>query len=642
MNDAHSHLVDLKNNHFARANFVLDCLDGKNKLQQLEAIRKKNAGLSDTDYLKNSSVSQQGKNLVESEVTLTRHKKEKMLKTKEVAKTITNQQAKKGQWLWPKQAFSVDGRFMAVVRADVKLPILTVNGEVIAIEQLGEQIMNRKARGQVLAWYGVKLKQGDNHLEIKGIDGRGKMLSLLKGIFKQPSKGVSIQIKPLKKVFVADGGKSTLPLQVTVFDKQGYPAVGDYFLTVKASDGTWLEPDLQDKIPGHQVKISNGQGKIHLRSSRQSGRIKIVVKADALEGEIEVTQKAHLRPLFVTGYLNIEAGSDGSKEGRAKIFMQGKVLKDTHLTLSFDSNKKSDTEHAAFIEEIDDSFYPLKGDASAQGHKARSRNKLFVKLEKNQHIILYGDYQTESFSSVDLAKVRRSLTGVKVNTEFFGNTRVQAHIAEESNRHVVEEFRGNGTASNYQLKNSRLIPHSEIIELLIRDRDNRGIVWYTETLKPMRDYSLDPVTGYLSFHRVIPSLDDKLNPVFIRVSYTQESGGGKYLIAGANIEHKVSEKVMVGASHNIDKHIDNGHRLSGLYLKYDDKEGGKLSVSTAHMSHDKSAESGSAYQIIADKSWSKESRSDLKIARADSDFSNSASGITAGRQEVKLSHTQKI
>ncbi len=637
LNDPRSYLIDLKKSHFSRADFLIDCLRPNQNISKiLTAITQENALLGDTDYLTTGLKKTKQKQSITNLLS-----KEKMPISKDVVKTITNQQAKKGVWLWPKSDINVDGRFMAIVRSDVKKPMLIVNGQVIAEEKLGEQIGNRIARGQVLAWYGVKLRTGKNTLEIKGVDGRGKMLSLLRKVFKRPSRGIKIQVTPLKETLVADGGKSILPLKITILDHQGYPAIGDYFLTVAASDGSWVEADLQNITAGHQIKINNGEGVIHLRSSRQTGKIKISVKADGLQGGTEIAQTAHLRPLFITGYLNLTAGTEGTRNGRANVFMQGKVFEDTHLTLSFDSDKQYDPKHSAFSQEVEDSFYPLLGDASQQRKKARSRNKLFIKLEQNQHNILYGDYQTESFSKNDLARVRRSLTGVQANTQF-GNSKIQAHIAEEQNTSVVEEFRGNGTALNYQLNNKRLIENSEIVELIIRDKDNRGLIRHSENLTAMKDYSLDTVTGYLSFHRVIPSFDEQLNPVFIRISYNQKSDGKKHLVAGANIEHKLSKEITLGGSVNLDQQKETGSQLGGAYLQYDAQDGSQFSLGVAQMKDNKTEQVGNAYQITASKNWSKQATTNLSIAQGDKNYRNPTGGVSTDRQEIKLTHNQII
>jgi hypothetical protein len=645
--DPRSYLIDLSTHSFSRADFVLDCLS-KDQEKELLAIRTKNATLPDMDFLAEAgfvaaanynanTVLNQSKNKPIKSPTSTQ---EKMLISKQVVKKTTYQQAKKGTWLWPKSDISTDGRFMVAIQSGVKKPILYVNDNAVSIEKMGEQLLNKKSRAQVLAWYGVNLKEGENTLEVRGRGPRGKMRVLTKRVFKRPSRGVKMTITPLKNVFVADGGQSILPLKISVLDKLGYPAIGDYFLTLEASEGTWLEPDLQDATKGHQVKISNGKGIIHLRSSSKTGQVKISVSADALRDEMQVMQTAYLRPLFVTGYLNVKATSGGYRDGRAKLFMKGKVFDDKHLTLSFDSDKSSNTDGSAFDNEIANSFYPLKGEASTHGFDAGSRAKLFAKLEKNKNSVLYGDYTTQAFSTDDLVQTTRALTGVMTHLEK-GKTKLQGYAAYERDTRVIEEFRGNGTATNYQLTNKQLVTLSEKVELVVRDKDNRGLVISTQILRRLSDYTLDAVTGYLSFHRVIPSLDENLNPVYIRVSYNQASNGEKVLVAGVRLERKLSEGIKVGASYQRDQHQEKGHRIGGVYLNSKLGKDTRLSVSAARMTHNNGDESGDAYKASMNKRWSDNASTDLQLARVDKGFNQSGS-VVADRQELKLTHQHAL
>jgi uncharacterized repeat protein (TIGR01451 family) len=644
--DPRSYIVDLSDSSFSRADFVLDCLP-KNQQKTLLAIKAKNATLPDMDFLAESGFEaaasyNANKVLKQSKDVKAVTKKSvenKMLISKQAVKKITYRQAKKGTWLWPKGDISTDGRFMVAIRSGVKNPVLYVNDNAVSIEKMGEQLLNKKSRGQVLAWYGVDLREGENNLEVRGRGPRGKMRILAKGVFKRPSRGVRIKITPLKDVFVADGGKSVLPLKINVLDKLGYPAIGDYFLTIEASEGTWLEPDLQDANKGHQVKISNGKKIVHLRSSNNTGRVKISVRADALQGKTEVMQTAYLRPLFVTGYLNIKATSGGYRNGRTKLFMQGKVFNDKHLILSFDSDKSSHTDSGAFESEIANSFYPLKGEASTHDFNARSRAKIFAKLEKNKNSVLYGDYSLKAFSADDLAQTQQSLTGVETHLEK-GKTKLQAYAAYERDSRVVEEFRGNGTAFNYQLKSQQLIADSELVELIVRDKNNLGLLISNTTLQRLSDYTLDAVTGYLSFHRVIPSLDENLNPVYIRVTYNRESNGKKVLVTGMQIEHKISNEAKAGASYHRDNNREKGYRVGGVYLDTRIGEDTALNMSAARMTHNNGDESGNAYKLSANKHWTDTATTDLELVRTDKGFTQGA-GV-ADRQEIKLTHQQEF
>ncbi len=649
--DPFSYFIDVSSGGYHRADFVAECLQGESAKAMLATITKSNAALRDTDFLNEAgthaalteNVDTQLEDATEKldDTSLIASESETMPVSKKAVKKITYQQGKQGTWLWPKGNISTDGRFMAVIRAGVKKPVLYVNDEAVSIENMGEQLGNKKSRAQLLAWYGVELEEGENHLMIKGLGPRGKMRVLAKQTFIKPSRGAEIKITPLQESLVADGGRSSLPIKISIFDKNGHPAIGDYFLTLLTSEGHWKGKDIQSGTEGHQIKISNGEKIVYLRSSSQTGKVHISVKADTLLGETDISQIAHLRPLLVTGYVNISATSGGRRYGRSKFFLKGKVWSDKHLTLSFDSDKPYEGSNGAYREALDKSYYPIHGDAALRGYEAKSRSKLFAKLEKGKRSILWGDYQTDTLTTPDLARVQRTLNGANINVDT-GKTQFQLFAAQEDNTHLTEEFRGNGTASNYRLDKQGLVPNSEVIELIIRDRENTGLVISSETLHRLIDYTLDPVTGYLTFHRVVPSLDNDVNPVYIRVSYDIESDGERYLVSGARVQRSLSDEVTVGGSYTHDAHAETGSDLAGAYLTYKPDTTTEITTSVAQMTHGHNDEKGNAYRLSARHAWSNQATSELIMGRTDKGFTNSNSGIIADRQEIKLTHTQKL
>ena len=82
--------------------------------------------------------------------------KEKMQDAKELVSGITADQAKQGTWLWPRSDMSLNGRFIAVVRAGID-PVLSVNGRPVSSSHIGERMVNRREKAQVVAWYGICL-----------------------------------------------------------------------------------------------------------------------------------------------------------------------------------------------------------------------------------------------------------------------------------------------------------------------------------------------------------------------------------------------------------------------------------------------------------------------------------------------------
>lgn len=592
----------------------------------------------------------------------------------QLAHGITSQQAITGTWLWPRGDTSLDGRFTVVVRAGVT-PLLFVNGKPVPESQVGERIENRSASAQIVAWYGVTLRAGLNRIEVRGVDSFGNTRILAQKQFKRPAMGSRMVLRARSDTLPADGGRTLLPIDINILDNNNYPAQGVHFVTLSvqgARDNLWVEEDLQSNEPGHQVRVENGRGIAHLRSSEFTGTMVIKAQANDMSAEMRVYQIAALRPLFGNGILELgmqssrltgegrlpTAQADGlddgtSTYGRLSMFLKGRTRGNAHLTLSYDSDKEEDSE---LLRDINpNAHYPIHGDASVRGYEAQSRSRLYARLERDRNSLMWGDYLTDANNEFDdLARVQRVLTGF--NSQFHGeNTRFSLFAARPDDNRGSEEFRGNGTSMLYRLSEAPIVAHSEVVERIVRDRQNPGLVLSTQRLTRFGDYVLDAISGQLSFDNPIAAFDSELNPVYIRVSYDLESGGSSHTVAGVRLQHKIAESLTSGISHTEDRNEENGHALSGAWLEYRPSDKTALSLAMANMRHEQNSESetggasvsgsGTAQRLSVEHRWGPEDserKTTLSLARADRQFTNSASGMAAGRQELRLDHRQNL
>ena len=585
--------------------------------------------------------------------------KSRKLDAEQIVSEITQAQARSGTWLWPQGDLSINGRFMAVVRAGID-PTLYVNDQPVPASHIGERMVNRREKAQVVAWYGIELDSGENKVEVKGKGPFGNQRVLASGVFKRPSTGTQIRLTPQSSSVPADGGRSTLPVKIEILDENGYPALGVYFITLDNTDGTWAEPDIQDSEPGRQIRIENGQRTVHYKSSGITGEVRIRASTAEYFDESVIHQSRESRPLFVSGF--VEAGgyfstesigdfsattdlgslsTTGRFDSRAALFIKGTIKKDYHLTLSYDSDKDSDEE---LLRDINpDLHYPLHGDASIRGFEAQSRSKLYVRVERNKNSILWGDFLTNPGSDKrDIARIQRTLTGLSGVFETGKNT-FKVFAAEEENRNLVEEIPGNGSALGYRLRQFPIVPNSETVELVTRSRLNVGLVLESVRLSRLGDYTVDDDTGFLTFSSVVPTLDADLNPVFIRISYDIENGGEDFIVSGASFDRKVNDRLSIGASISNDDNPQNGTTLVGIYGDYELGKKTRLSVSVA-VSDSREFGNGEAHTVYLDHIWSEGdgSRTSFRHARADSDFSNVNSAVSVGRTETSLSHLQRL
>ncbi len=573
----------------------------------------------------------------------------------EMASRITAEQAKQGTWLWPETEFSTDGRFMAVVRAGAS-PQLMVNGVEVSDAQLGERIGNRRERAELVAWYGIQLKPGLNEVKVVGKDNFGNVRTLASGMFKRPAAGVSIRLRTKQDTLPADGGRTMLPIDVVINDANGYPANGVYFVTLDTTAGDFLEPDLQANVPGVQVRIDNGRGKIHIRSSELSGRLQVTARSGNMQTALQLVQVAAARPLLGAGLIelggrwsslsaqddraDLESGFETTT--RAAVFLKGRVKKDMKLTLSYDTDKDTNTE---LLRDLNpNEHYPTFGDASIKGFEAQSRSKLYAKLERDRHSIMWGDYLTDTRSDLDnLARVQRTLTGANAILDTDRHI-LQMFAARVSDIRASEVVRGNGTAMLFRLDGAPIVANSEVIEREVRDRDNPGLVISSERLLRFTDYTLDSETGLLSFRDVVPSVDENLNPVFIRASYDQRSKLDEYLVTGLRWQYNLTDQWKAGFTFTEDQNPLSGYRISGLHSSAVLGLNTTVSAAVATMSHRDGTDSGAAQRVRLEHFWSgsRNHRTVMSWARADATFTNTDSGLSAGRQEWQLEHKQPL
>jgi uncharacterized repeat protein (TIGR01451 family) len=581
----------------------------------------------------------------------------KMPDPKKRVSSITQAQAKAGTWLWPLSELSVDGRFVVVVREGVD-PTLNVNGKPVPVTQIGERLINRRERAQIVAWYGVELDAGENKLEVTGTDPFGNHRVLAQGVFKRPTSATQIRLTAAESTIQADGGRSSLPVKLELLDDNGLPALGVYFITLESSDGAFLEEDIQDSEQGRQIRVSNGGRTVNFISSEQTGPVTLRASTGEFADDLVIRQVSESRPLLATGF--VEAGArfaavesngtdptgnafpssgESDVDGRAALFIKGRVKDKYNLTLSYDSDKNS---NETLLRDINPSLhYPIHGDASIRGYEAQSRSKLYVKIEEDTDSVMWGDYLTDTDTEEsNLAISRRTLTGLSAGVTK-GDNRFRVFAAMQDDPRVAEEFPGNGSAMLYRLESFPIIANSEVVEIITRSRDNPGIITGRTRLSRFGDYTIDPVEGFVSFTSVIPTLDDRQDPVYVRISYDVENGGDSYAVTGVRFDRQASEDLRFGLSATRDDHDEDGSQLLGAYARYKMATGTELFASIASSDTVRNGK-GNAFRFTAEHRWRNGARTTFSHIHADREFTNFSAAVVAGRTETRVNHKQKV
>ncbi len=534
---------------------------------------------------------------------------------------------------------------------------LTVNGQAVAATQVGKRSSLEK--NAVAAWefIGVDLKPGRNTLMVRALDGFGIARGSAQIVVRAPGQLARVDITVPKEP-VADAA-SAVAIDIALRDADGVPVAGRTQVTLQASLGQWQTPDLDSRQPGTQVFIEGGEGRFLLLPPAQPGKAEIIALAGTARGISTVTFTPNLRPMIaagiVEGTLNLrnldpkalqpEQSGDvferqiqsasrnfnsgkGEAAARTALFLKGKVLGSSLLTLSYDSDKPADT--ALFRDIQPNQFYPVYGDSGARGFDAQSTGRLFVLLQNGTNYALLGDYSTQSDNPArQLTQYSRALNGVKGRLQE-GVVTAEGFASRTSTTQVVQEFRANGTSGPFRL-NLNGVVNSQQINVLTRSRNQPSVIVNDVALSQFTDYEIEPFTGLLLLKSPVPSVDSDLNPVFIRVSYAVDTGGPKHSVGGVEARVAVTPDITIGAVAVRDDDPANKQNLSGLNIA---ARLGDKTVATGEIARSSTDLQGSGagqrFEIRHDgealqaRAWG---------ARTDAGFYNIGSPQSAGQQE---------
>lgn len=546
---------------------------------------------------------------------------------------------------------------------------LKVNGEEISSKRVGKQAIAADKQVQAWEFIAVRLKAGTNDLELVQKDSFGNERGKVVVSVLAPDKLGRIKITLPKKEAPADG---VTPLKVIVelTDAQGLPVTSRTPLILEASAGRWDVHDLDKAEPGIQVFIEGGHAEYKLLPPTDPVNSMIRVSSGMLEQEAEMIFLPDLRPLIASGVIegtinlrSISATSlvptrsrDGFEEelrgfaatsgdgkihggGRAAFFLKGKIKGDFLLTAGYDSDK--DTQERLFRDIEPDKFYPVYGDSSVKGFEAQSTGRLYVRVDKKKSYLLYGDFTTAASNTEvrSLGNYNRSLTGIR---EHYENKRVSANVwaSEDSTRQVTEEIRANGTSGPYGFHTGNAIVNSEKVEIITRDRNQSSFIIKTVPMERFTDYEFEPFTGQLLFKAPVPSLDENLNPIFIRVTFETETNGERFWVYGGDAQVKVTDRLEVGGSAVRDENPADNYELYSANSTFKLGKQTYLFGEVAQSDSDVQGTGNAGRVELRHKGEKTDAR--LYYGRTDDTFTNSSALLMPGRVESGLKLTQRL
>lgn len=496
----------------------------------------------------------------------------------------------------------------------------------------------------------------------------------------------SLRLVPSATDIVADG-QAQVSIQLQVLDEQGAPSQQEVTVTIEVIQGLLnLRPgkplglvqdgtgrmvsaaeaaDIDSLTPGIQIKVRGGltfsvvapfelkdvQVRVTAGRAQETVTIKSLpelrdmLAVGVIEGQLHLNQLAkNLVPANEADLFERElkryavefADGRGTASARAAFFLKGKVKGEYLLTMAMDSEKPG---RSPLFRDIDpNAFYPVYGDSAIRGADAQTSGRLYVRVDKDRSYLLYGDYNTSTPSSLlSLGNYARTANGLKWHFENQGNTvNANAFASYDSLSQITDEIPGRGISGPYSVSNPNGVAGTERVEIIVRDRNPPHLVLRSTAQARQSDYEFEPFSGKILFKGPVPSVDENLNPVSIRISYEVEQGGAKFWMAGVSTEAQISQSIRVGAAIARDHNPNQSYTVGSVGLKVDLSQAIKISAELARSDGTPGGvlgeKAGNAARVLLD-AQAGSLGAQLKWQRADLGFDNPAAALLAGRQE---------
>lgn len=408
----------------------------------------------------------------------------------------------------------------------------------------------------VSVWRGIPLAGTKNVLTATVTDADGSVAAELERTVQFVSAPWRAEIVPAKSKLIADG-KTRPVVAVRFSDRQGRPVrsgvtgafgVAEPYQSAALLDqlqlGQLTGPTTSEGSAGATWTIADDEGiaLIELAPTMVSGPLHL----DFNFVDEELTRRQQLEswvvpgdlPFTLVGLAEATLGarsvadqmdrsgsfdSDLGEDARVAFYAKGRVLGKALLTVAYDSAKEKAGQR--LLGTIDPSaYYTIYADGSTRRFDAASTEKLYVRLEAGAFYALYGDFIT-GFDQTVLARYQRTMTGVKAETRV-GAFHGQGFAAKVAGRYRRDELQGAGISGPYALADRDILANSERVAIEVRDRFRSEIIVSRRELSRFTDYSIDALSGTITFKEPVLSRDFDLNPQFIVIDYETADGFG--------------------------------------------------------------------------------------------------------------------
>ncbi|MDD4960646.1 MAG: hypothetical protein PHX07_00225 [Candidatus Marinimicrobia bacterium] len=380
-------------------------------------------------------------------------------------------------------------------------------------------------------------------------------------------------------------GKSEGTLRFEIRDEWGYRLGNLKTAGIQITHGQILDKDMDSLSAGIQVPVRNGVLEFTVRAPKEAARATLEISAGGNYFQFPLRFITPREPLMLVGSLsggasNYQPFADAANEpdaeewsrnsgsiaglpflygGRAALYAKGNLFGKYRFTASYDSRRNYQDQ---FFRDIDPSQqYALYGDASKLEYDAQTQSQLFVKLERDESSIMYGDFNTGS-GKREFTAYNRTFNGIN-GTLKLGSHSLNAFATLTDREMQMDEIRGEGISGYYYLSRSNITEYSDKIVIQTRDRYHPEILLRSVDQTRFQDYSINYEDGSIMFKQPVPGIDASGNPVTIVVAYENKTGKRENAIAGLNYSGTFFGKLNLGAMAVAEERYESYYLLYG-------------------------------------------------------------------------------
>ena len=177
-----------------------------------------------------------------------------------------------------------------------------------------------------------------------------------------------------------------------------------------------------------------------------------------------------------------------------------------------------------------------------------------------------------------------------------------------------------------------MVDNTERVEILVRDRNQPSVILKTTPMTRYFQYTVDLNNATILFKSPVPSFDENMNPVSVRVSYEVDSGGPKYVTAGVDGRLNLKKNLILRGTYVSADVPGNPWSMSGLSAEWMINANTKLTGELAQTSSDLLGKGTGQRVEYSHETGKLQAR--IMAASTDMSFENTAASIGKGRVEI--------